>query len=330
MATEIIGKQVEFGVATESSRGTPETVADKWARKAELSLVEQASHAMDNTTRGMLEDGEGRRKVSSFVEGDVSGILHADVLGWFLANIYGVVTTSTLSGSVKSHAFSLGQNIQHPSLTFFAKDGDVQQIAVSNGMISKLAISAAIEEYVRYTASLQGAEAEDNTDTPDYDTEYDFVSRDITVKIADTEAGLAGATALKLKNLNLTFEQPIIRDHVEGSYIADDIYNAGLKITGDFVKNFADETFKDLFLGDDSVYMQIVIEGEADLGGGYKPKIAVVLNKVQVTAWTKAGGTNDLVTETVGFQAFLNSTDEEQSTTTIQNLTSSYVNVPSA
>lgn len=327
---EIIGRQIEFGVATEQVRGTPESAANKWARKVTANVVERATHAEDDTTRGRLEDGEGRRKVQSYVEGDIEGILHIDLLGWMLSNIYGVVTTTTVTGSVKSHLFSLGQNIQHPSLTLFAKDGEVQQLAFGNAMINTLEISAAIDDFVRFTASFVASTATDDDDTPSYDTEYDFVARDITIKIADSEAGLSGASAIKAKDVTVNWDQGLIRDHVVGSYTPDDIYNAKLLITGSFSKNFVDETFKDLYLGNTAKYMSITLQGEAELASGQNPTITIVLNKVQFTEWNREGGSNDLITETVEFKAYYNATDAEQSTVTLKNLTASYDNVPSA
>ena len=103
-----------------------------------------------------------------------------------------------------------------------------------------------------------------------------------------------------------------------------------MMIDGSFTLNFADETFKDLYLGDAAKYMSLTIEGDADLGSGNKPTITVILNKVQLMDWGRSGGANELVVETVGFRAFYNATDSEQSTTTIKNLTASYTNVPSA
>jgi len=327
---EIVGREIEFGVATEATRGSAETTADKWMRKVTANVVERATHALDDSTRGRLEDGEGRRKVQSYIEGDVEGILHADVIGWLLANIYGVVVTSTVTGSVKSHLFTLRQNIQHASLTLFAKDGSVQQSTFSNAMINTLEISAAIDEYVRFNASFLASVGASNSATPSYDTEYDFVARDITVKIADTEAGLAGATATKVKDLSVKWDQGLIRDHVVGAYTPDDIYSARLMIDGNFTLNFADETFKDLYLGNSAKYMSITIAGEADLGSGNNPTVTIVLNKVQFMDWNRAGGANELVTEPITFRAFYNPTDSEQSTVTVKNLTASYANVPSA
>ena len=326
---EIIGRQIEFGVATEASRGVAEATADRWMRKVTANVVEKATHVLDDTTRGVLEDGEARRVVQKYIEGDVEGILHIDLIGWLFANIYGSVVTATVEGTVKSHTFSLKQNIQHQSLTLFAKDGSVQQQVFSNAMINTLQINASIDDYVRFSTSFVASAAADNTDTPSYETEYDFVARDITIKIADTEAGLTSATALKTKDMSITWDQGIVRDHVFGAYNPDDIYNAKLMIEGSFTLNFADKTFKELYLGNDAKYMSIVIEGEEVLSGTSKPKIEIILNKVQFMDWNRSGDANSLVTEPINFRAFYNATDKKQSTVKLQNVTSAYTNVPS-
>lgn len=327
---EIIGRQIELGVATEATRGSAESTADKWLRKVNATVVERGVHALDDTTRARFEDGEGRRVVQKFVEGEVSGILHADAIGWLLSNIYGTVVSTNVAGSVYSHVFTLKQNAVHQSLTLFAKDGSVQQLTYANAMINTLEITAAIDDYVRFAAGFIAAVATNNSDTPSYDTEYDFIARDITVKIADSEASLSGASAIKVKDISTKWDQGLIRDHVVGSYTPDDIYNARMMIEGTFSLNFTDETFKDLYLGDDDKYMSITIAGEADIGSGNNPTFTLLLHKVQFMDWNREGGQNDLVTEPISFRGFYNPSDTKQSQVTLKNLTSAYDNVPSS
>ncbi len=331
---EIIGRQVEFGVATEATRGTAETTADKWMRKVTANVVERALHANDETTRGVLEEGEGRRVVQRYVEGDIEGIAHADVLGFLFANLYGLaVTTEVEADEVYSHVFNLKQNIQHQSLTLFAKDGSVQQSTFNNAMISTLEINATIDDYVRFTASFIAAVAATNSDTPSYDTEYDWIARDITVKLAETEAGLSGATAVKAKDISITFDQGTIRDHVVGSYNPDDVYNAKMMIEGTMTLNFTDEVFKDYYLGNDDLYMSITLTGEAVISTGSSeenPSLQILLHKVQFNDWNRDGGANDLITQEVSFRAYYNATDQKSSQITLQNKTASYPNVPTS
>ena len=163
-----------------------------------------------------------------------------------------------------------------------------------------------------------------NSDTPSYDTEYYFIGKDIEIKIADTEGGLAGATAFCIKELNITFDTGLISDFCLGSLTPADNYNAKMSIEGSFVKNFADTTFKDLYRADTAKYMQITIQGDADIGSGNNPTMTFLFNKVQIQEWERGGGNDELVTETVGFKAFLNETDAKQSQITLQNLTTEY------
>lgn len=327
--TEIIGREIEVGLSTEASRGVAESAVDKWNRAVVATIVERAEHADDDTTRGKLEDMEGRRVTQKFIEGNLEGIAHVDAIGYLYASLYGKVSSAVVSGSVYDHEFTLKQNIEHQSLTVFAKDGGVQQLKFNGCMVNTLEINAAIDNYVRFTAGFIGREAVDDTETPSYDTEYDFIGRDITIKIADTEAGLAGASAIKVKEVTITHDQGGIRDHVFGSRTPDDIYNAKHSIEGEINLNFDDETYKDLYLGDDAKYMSITIEGESDLGGGNNPAITYVLNKVQFNDWNREGGNDELVTQPITFKAYFNETDGEASKVTLRNLTSSYANVPS-
>ena len=329
MANEIIGRDIELGFATEATRGTAESSVDKWVRKVTANIVERAEHADDDTKRGVLEDMEGRRVVRKYAEGELEGIAHADAIGYLYSSLYGKVASSNVAGSVYSHVFSLQQDIEHQSLTLFAKDGDAQQVKHSGCVVNTLELNAATDDFVRFTANFTGDSSEDDTETPSYDTEYDFIGKDITIKIADSEGDLSTADAIKAKEVTLTHDQGTIRDHAFGSYNPDNLYNAKHSIEGEITLNFNDETFKDLYLGDDAKYMQIEIKGDADIGGGNNPSITYVLNKVQFNDWNRSGGADELVTQPITFKAYYNESDGEASEVTVQNITSSYANVPS-
>jgi len=326
---EIIGREIEVGFSTEATRGTAESTVDKWAKSVSASIVERAEHADNDITRGVLEDMEGRRVTQKYIEGDIEGIAHVDAIGYLYASLYGKVTSAVVAGSVYSHIFELKQNINHQSLTLFAKDGDVQTLKFAGCVVNTLEINASVDDYVRFTAGIIGRTAEDAVVSSSYDTEYDFIGRDITVKIADSEAGLADADAVPVKEITVTHDQGSVRDHVLGAYTPDDIYNGKHSIEGDFTLNFADEVYKDLYLSDTAKYMSVTIEGEAILGATYKPTITYIFNRVQFSDWNRSGGADELVTQPVSFKAFYNETDNEASKVTLQNITTSYVNVPS-
>lgn len=322
---EFIGRQIDFALAVESDRGTAESVAERNVRKVTCNLIPRAERVIDDSTFGRLEDAERVRTVRRWNEGDVESIVHADVLGYYLYNIYGEVESANVSGSVYEHDFTMEQSIQHPSLTLFVKDGEVRQEKLAGGMITTLELTASTDNYVRYTANFMAKEGEtDNSEIPALATEYDFIGRDITVKVATSEANLTSANALKLKDLSITFNTNAEADFVFGDYSPNDIYNKQFSIEGSFTRNYVDTTFQDLYEGDDFRYMQIEIEGEADIGGGNNPKVTILLNKIQVQDWTRTSAGDDLSTEDVSFKAFYNTTDQAQSSINLINLTESY------
>jgi hypothetical protein len=319
-----VGRKLEVGVSVEAVRGTAETTVQKWLRRVTASILPRTSKVVDDTTRGRLEDSEGARIVRKWFDGDLEGIVHADTLGYLLSSIYGLPTTSTVAGSVKSHAFALDNTIEHPTLSIFRKDSDIEQKVYGGGAVNTLEINASTDDFVRFKANIICANEDDDANNPSYVTDYDFIGKDITVKVADTEAGLAAATALKLKTLAIKWDAGVISDFVLGSENPDANYNSKLGIEIDFTKNYEDTTFEDLFKSDTYKYMQITIEGDADLGSGNHPKLVLVLNRCQVQDFDRTSDAGALVEESIKVKAFYNATDSEQSTATLVNKTATY------
>lgn len=321
---EIIGREIEAGYAVESSRGTAETTAEHWQKNVTASIIPRAEKVVDDATRGRFEDADQTRLVRKWYEGDLEGIVHADAIGYLFYNLYGSVTSSVVTSPVHSHTFTLGQSAEHPSITIFAKDGGVVQEVLSNGMVNTLELTASTDDYMRFTSNLFAKDASSNSDTPSYSTEYDFIGRDISVKIADTSAGLSGATAVGAKNLSVTWNQGLIPNYVFGANTPADIHNSMMSIEGTLTLDFTDSTFRDLWQADTSKYMEVKVQGAADIGSGNNPTITLTLNKMQVTDWNRSGGNNELVTQEVSFRGFYNASDSKQSEVVLQNLTTEY------
>lgn len=320
---EIIGKQIEFGLGVESVRGTAETTAQKWAKKVEANIMPRVHKVDDDSTQGVLEDSIQSRVVRKWYDGELSGIVHADLIGYLFYQMYGDVTSTNVTGSVTTHEFAVLQNIEHPTLSGFVKDGGVSQAVLNEGVVDTLELNATTDDFVRFTTNLIFSTDASNSDTPSYDTEYDFIGKDITVKVADSEAGLSGASALKVKELTLNWSTGALSDFKFGSYNPEN-YNTQMAIEGSMVLNYTDDTFKDLFESDDTKYLQISITGDPVLAGSNTPEIVVTLNKIQVKGWERSGGRDEIVTQEVSFKAFYNETDSKMSTVEITNLTTDY------
>jgi hypothetical protein len=321
--SEIIGKQLEVGFGAETTRGVTSS-SPVWAKNISANVLEKAEYANDESVRGVFEDMDGRRVVRKHIEGDVEMPLYVDMFGYLAWNLYGSVSTAVVAGSVKDHTFSLLQETIAPSLTIFAKDGDTQQLVFKNSHINTLSLSAVTDDYIKITTGFLGKESADDTSSPSYSADTDFIGRDITIKVADTLVGLATAEEVCVSSVDLNWDKGLIIDHCLGAYVPNDFYISKMSIEGSLTKKFVDETFKDLYLGNDAKYMEIVIEGETALTGEYKPTITLTLNKVQITDWSRGGGRDELVNEEVSFKAFYNSTDSKQSELKLRNTVAEY------
>jgi hypothetical protein len=322
---EFVGRFIEAGVAVESTRGTAESTASKWVKNVTSDIILNVDKVVDDTTRGRFESNEKTRKVREWYQGELSGILHADVAGYLFLNVYGAVDSEALGSGAYKHTFSVLNAIKHPTLSLFVKDGGVNQVVIPGAVIDTIGLTATTDDYIRFTADIVGKTGNANSDTASYDTEYDFISRDISIKVADTEAGLGAAPELKVKELSINYDLGIISNFVFKNYNPDNIFQSRMVLDGSITLDYTDDTFKDLFNSDDMKYVQVKIEGEANIGGGAKPTITLLMNKVMVTNWERAGGQDELVTQTVEFQAFYNDTDEQASSLEIINTTEEYV-----
>jgi len=325
MSETFIGRQISFGVAVEGDRGTAEATAAHWVQKTTADVIPQVETVIDDSTFGRLEDAARSRTVRKWNEGQLAGVLHADVAGYFFTNIYGDVDSNQLATGVHEHDFSLQQTITHPTLTLFVKDAEVRNTKIANGVVSQFEIQASTDDYVRYTADFIGKQEEASTDTPTLTVENDWVSRDITLKFAVTEGGLTGADAVDAKELTLTWNANAEADFVFGDYSPANVHNKQLSIEGSFTRNYVDQTFEDLYKSKESRYMLVDIIGEENLGGANNPQLTLKGYRVEITDWSRSSAGNDLVTEDVSFKLFYNPTDEAQSDVRLVNKTEEYV-----
>lgn len=323
---EIIGRDIEAGVSVEETRGTVAPSMERAIKKVTAEVLPNAEHVTDDSTQGVLADSENRRVVQKWIEGDIEGPARVGMLGYFLYNLYGAVSSSELDTSgVYEHVFTLQDDIKHPSLTVFLKDGSIAQYAYNGGMVTSFELNAAPDDLVRFTASMAALDSQDDTSTFSYTEDYDFIGKDVTVEKANTSSGLGGATPMDVKDLTITWDPNAITDEfVFGSYTPKDIYNAGMSIEVSLTKQYLDSTFEELYRSDDSKYLRITIEGDADIGGGNAPKVQITLNKAKVTDWSRSGDADEVATEDVTLKGFYNESDSAQSEVITQSTVTEY------
>lgn len=307
MSNEIIGRDIELGLAV----GENASSAEHSVQKVSANVIRQVEHAEDDTTRGSIIHSKGRRVVQRWLEGSVSGIIHADAVGYFLANLWGSVSTGTEDAGTYTHTLTLDDDHYHTPLNLWLKEGS--DVYSGTGVqVNSLELSAGVDDYLRYDAELVGKDLElTGSFTPDYSQEVDFIGKDITIKVANTKVGLSSSNAVQAKEISINQTRNLERNHVfNNEYSPASIYGPRFETEISMTLNRipGDSTYEDLFEGDDEKYMRVTIEGSQDISddsSDVNPKLQYTFYKVQVTDRSKSDDNDDLIEEDITFQAYM-------------------------
>ncbi|KKM92197.1 hypothetical protein LCGC14_1220850 [marine sediment metagenome] len=326
--SKFIGRLVDIGIFKEAVRGTPGDPTF-WIPQASLTLDEQIQQAVDESSVGVIEDAIDANVTEKFVEGTLEGMIRAESFGLLLLNALGVDTPSadTPEAGVHTHAFTVGQTAQHPSLTLSVKDPDTS-LRFALGMITSLDIEVALNEYAKFTAGLRAQAGAVSALTPVYveaDERKIFLPQHGTFKTASDLSGLTAAPEIEIKGFTLSINKNVEDDQVVGSLAPIDILNKQFTIEGTVELMFESTTFVDDMLADTAKAMRLTLENtDITIGATTNPKLEIDLARVKFSEVTKPFTNNDLVIQTVSFKAFFDLTDATMINVALINETTSY------
>jgi hypothetical protein len=320
-----IGRKIEIGIAKETTRGTA-AAPSYWLAKMNATIDEKFEGVVDENSIGVIEDAQDFKITKKWAEGEIGGKLTDRSFGLFLLAALGTVASSTKSGesAVYEHAYSVQQDTQHDTLTLEMKNPN-EQLAFANGALSSLGIKAELGNFVEFTANVMAKAGAAATSTPSYTAENAFLAKDVNVKFATNLAGLGAASAIKVKNVELSIEKNLESDDVLGSIAPNDFLNKQFTITGAIELLYDATTYKALALAGTQRAMRIAITDTAvTIGTGSNPTITIDLAKVKLTEWAKTSDNNELIKETLTFKAFYSTADSKMLNLQLVNTVAGY------
>jgi len=324
MAT-IIGRQIDVGIGKESVRGTP-VAPSFWLPAIGKDMEDTFELAKDEAARGVIETDEDAQVIKRMSEGDIEGLVRDKSIGLLFLNLFGSVVTTPNSpeAGVHTHDFSVAQSVQHPSLTVALKHAN-ENVRFALSMLSAFEMSVELGDFVKYTASFMGKKGASGSDTVSYTTENEFVAQHATVKFATNLAGLAAAVATKVKSVTLSFEKNVETDDVVGSNEPNDILNKEFRVSGTVELLYTDTAFKALAVAGTQQAMRLTLLNTAvTIGASSNPKIEIDLAKAKFEEWSRDSGANDLIRQTLTFEAYYSVTDAKMITGKLINTQASY------
>lgn len=325
-----IGRLMQVGIAKETVRGTAEAAAEFYIPFSEASFDEMEEFAMEEQSRGVIEDSVGQTKVKQWAEGSLGAPVGSEHFGLVLFSTLGAVNTvvnADASGNVYDHTFSVQNGAQHQALSIFLDDPlGAQDYKHALGVITSLEITYELGSFVTYSAGLKAKRGETATLTPSTTTENRFTSKHLTFKTAANKAGLGAGTEIKIKNLSLSIEKNTEDDDVLSSDAPIDFLNKQLTIEGEIEALWQNEAdFKTDYLAGTQKALRIdLIDTDSTIGTAANPELRIDLAKVIFTALNRPITINDVVSQSLSFKAHYSISDTEMIEIVLTNLTVSY------
>lgn len=323
--SKFIGRLADIGIAKESVRGTAESAATFWLPKLTLTVDDGIDQVVDESSIGIIEDSTSSSIVSKYAEGDIEGNIYDKSFGLLLLAALGSVnTTGPAETTVYTHAFSVLQSAQHPSLTLFQEDPN-QDYKYALGVLRSLEIDVLLGAFAKYKAAFRSKVGASATLTPSYSAENVFLPQHATLKTASNLAGLGAASAVNVRSVKLTINKNAEDDRKLGSVDPADILAKQFSVEGSVELVFNDETFKTDMLADTAKAMRIQLANtDVTIGSTKNPTITIDMAKVKITKFQRKYGNNDVVTAVADFKGHYSLGDTSMISVTLQNTQTSY------
>ena len=318
--TRGIGKQIQLGIARETTRGTASIVATFWLALDDWSLDEKWKNAQDVQTYGVIESEQSETRVKQWSEGSLKAPLSASSAGVLIYALLGADAVSVKESGVYQHVFTVAQNVQHPTLTFLMHDpiatpsiGTTADYSYANSVVHKFDIDYSLGKFVEISASIKGQSGSTQAVafTPSQVVENRFVPQYLTFKAAANYNSLTGASAIKVKSAKLTFDLNEEDDDVLGSVKPRDFYNKEFKVEGTVEAIWQNEAdFKQAALANTPQALRFdLLNSDVTIGAVSNPELVIDLAKVYFTEFSKPIKLKDVIYQTVKFNAAYSPTD---------------------
>lgn len=308
--TGFIGRRESVGVASEATNGTAVTPT---AWQPHLSLAaDSKTNTIDNTSAmGRYEEVNDSVIVERWAEGSVDGKIYSNTMGYFLRNMFGTVASAVHAGetTVYDNTFTVLQSGSPKALTL-TRVNPLETLAYSYAMLSDLEIEVKAQDWVTFTATFVSKAQATGSGTPSYSTtEYDFSSKDVTVKFAANVAGLSGATAADIRSLKFKISRKIERNTPLSATDPTAIDVDSYDFSGTITQRYTDTVLEAVALANTIQAMSITIQNNAyTIGSSTKPSLTFTMPQVRLDPQTLSNDLDSPLQQTFNFKGQLSLT----------------------
>jgi hypothetical protein len=194
-------------------------------------------------------------------------------------------------------------------------------------MLNQLTINAVVDDYIKFTAGFMSKVGAVSTQTPSYAaTDYAFLPKNMTVKLATTTALLGTATETNLKSLRLTINKNVESWGELGSIAPSDIVNKEFAVEGEMtLVNDGSEERAYVLNGSKMAMSVDMADTDNHIGTSTThPNLSFELAPMSFEEFSRSGGAGDIELQTIRFAGNFGIADAKTISAVLINGTASY------
>lgn len=294
--TKFVGRLGTLGIAIEATRGVP-VAPTYWLPFVTMSFSDKTTTQREEQGMGNIADSDSIYVTLKMGEGEVESQLYDSALGYILTSLLGAVPVTT-GGNPYTHTFTLSNTNQQKSLSLYWKDPD-RSYMFPLAVVDSLNVKVEPSGIISYTIGFKSKSARDWTSqTPDFTTlGSKFLHQHAETRLATSIAGLSGATAISLKNLDLTISRNTIFDEVIGTVEPEDILGQQISVEGSLDLNLEDDTYRNYMLN--GSYRAL----ELKLNRSSSSSLTLQFPRVDFTEWEPDYTLNEIAKQKINIKA---------------------------
>lgn len=326
----LLGENVTMGVAKEAVRGTAVAPTDFVPARTASDVVKMVEKTMVKESRASKFGTYGTEITHSRGEGELEFNLKNRTIGYFLLSLLGSVSSALKGGesAVYNHTFSiLATSPANPTLALALSQQGFQHYEYNGVLITKLDIEAKLDDVVTAKVGFISKDEAEHADyTPAFNSnDYLFRNHDFKVKLATSLGGLTGATALPLKEFKFSMANNGKPNHVVNAITPDDVLSGINEIGGSMKIDFTGKTFYDYYKNNTPLYMEIsAVNTGQTIGTSSNPSMVITLYKVSLTSYKADRPIDDIVSESIQFDAHYSTADSKAVQVVLTNEKATY------
>jgi hypothetical protein len=295
--TDFSGRLVSYGLALETTRGTA-VAPQYWARWESSDFLDTGTTVLNQSAINVLNKYSGAEVVEQWSAGQLAGKVTDHTVGLLLYAAFGSYTKAAHSGetTVFDHTFTESQLNASPSLTIVRVDPNVTN-QFTMCMLNSFELHVKAGDYVRHTSNFVGNPSTSTTATPTFVVEQEFIARHVSVVFN-------GGSAIPVTSFKLTYSKGVSPYWILGQNNPGNIYAKDITIKGEMVLRYSDDSYKNMRFNATPQSVVVDIKNtQVTIGNTTNPELKITMPQCYVDQWKVEQGLENIVQQTVGFEA---------------------------